>query len=226
VDAPFAELDALYTNILLSVSDRKKTLAILGFLILNSELNSMVATTSFIDDFLMLSEGDTYIVSGELASVVTLGPHKYCGRRGVNLLHASLGDFLLDRARSNQFALDPAEVHAQLACMCLRTLQRSCRPSGKLLAKDQTLSFMILFKNHAVYEFHHTATSVYRYACDNLIKHCSAGAPTALFWNTFQQFLPNSHLELQSIPICLAAIKVVVSSSAGDRKSNTLLTDI
>jgi len=117
--APFAELDALYINILSSVSDIKRTMSILGFLILSDTLQAKLTTTIFIEDFLMLSRGESHIFAGELASVLTLGPAKSGVHRTVNFLHASLSDFLLDRSGSNQFTLDPPEVHAYLACMCL-----------------------------------------------------------------------------------------------------------
>jgi len=39
VDAPFAELDELYINILSSVSDKERTLAILGFLMTPTNLH-------------------------------------------------------------------------------------------------------------------------------------------------------------------------------------------
>ena len=52
-DAPFAELDALYINILCSVGDIKRTMSILGFLILSDTLQAKLTTTIFIEDFLM-----------------------------------------------------------------------------------------------------------------------------------------------------------------------------
>ena len=104
VDAPFAELDALYMNILASVSDKERTMSILGFLILSDALQAKLTTTIFIEDFLMLSRGDSHIFAGELASVLTLGPAKSGVHKTITLLHASLSDFLLDRSRSNQFA--------------------------------------------------------------------------------------------------------------------------
>lgn len=139
VDAPFAELDALYINILSSVSDIKRTMSILGFLILTDTLQSKLTTTMFIEDFLMLSTGDSHIFAGELASVLTLGPAKNGVNRTVNILHASLSDFLLDRSRSNQFALDVPEVHAHLACMCFRALGRYF--VGELLKRSHSVSF-------------------------------------------------------------------------------------
>jgi hypothetical protein len=149
VDAPFAELDALYTNILSSVSDTEKTRVILGFLIFSDKTRlhfpNMLTRTGFLDDFLMLSKGDSHIFSGDLASVVYLGPVGKDGHKTIDLLHASLGEFLLDQSRSKQFALDPAEVHAQLACMCFRALQRFLNLQGKL-SEDRLVSFTILPK--------------------------------------------------------------------------------
>jgi len=135
MDTPFAELDALYINILSSVTDIEKTLTILGFLIFVNRKHRLFwsITTDLLDDFLMLNEGDSYIFTGDLASVLVLRLMGN-GHKSLDLLHASLSDFLLDRSRSNQFALDPAEVYAQLSCMCFGALQRSLNQKGKLLS--------------------------------------------------------------------------------------------
>jgi hypothetical protein len=136
VDAPFAELDALYMNILSSVEDPEATQAILGFLnffYVTYDLQARLTRTDFLDNFLLLGEGDSDIFTEELASVVALGPEEDDGYRQVNLLHASLSEFLLDRSRSKKLALDPAVVHAELAGMCLLALQRFFDLEGELL---------------------------------------------------------------------------------------------
>jgi len=148
VDTPFADLDALYINILSSVRDIEKTRAILGFLIFSTGTSPprfLLTRTDFLDDFLTLNRGDSYIFSGDLASVLALGPVGKDGHKNIDVLHASLSDFLLDRSRSKKFALDPAEVHAQLACMCLRALPRYLSLKGELL-KYRLVLFMILPK--------------------------------------------------------------------------------
>ena len=145
-DAPFAELEVLYINILFSVSDIKRTMSILGFLMLSNTLQAKLTTTIFIEDLLMLSRGDSHIFAGELASVLTLGPAKSGVHKTVDLLHTSLSDFLLDRSRLKQFNLDPPEVYAHLVCMCLRALGRFF--VGELL-KDQTVSFYDSVQNYS-----------------------------------------------------------------------------
>jgi hypothetical protein len=118
------------------VRDVNKTMTILGFLTIfyaTFKDPSVPMGADFLDDFLMLNKGDSYVFAGELASVVALEPAGFSGHRVVNLVHASLSDFLLDRSRSNQFYLDPAEVHAQLASMCLQSLQRYFSLRGKVL---------------------------------------------------------------------------------------------
>jgi len=144
MDTPFAELDALYINLFSSVTDIKKTLTILGFLIFSDQTYvppQLLSRTDILDDFLMLNEGDSHIFSGDLASVLVLRP-MINGHKIIDLLHASLSDFLLDRSRSNQFALDPAEVHAQLSCMGFRALRRFLNLKGKS-SKHRLVSFMI-----------------------------------------------------------------------------------
>ncbi|KIM36067.1 hypothetical protein M413DRAFT_449396 [Hebeloma cylindrosporum] len=193
-DAPFAELDALYINILSSVSDIKRTMSILGFLILSDTLQAKLTTTRFIEDFLMLSRGDSHIFAGELASVLTLGSSKSGVHGTVNLLHASLSDFLLDQSRSNQFALDLPEIHAHLACMCFRALGRY------FVAKDFASIVMLKL--------------AYPHVQENLVKHCSVAAPTPGLRNAIQEFShdplavnPKSKQYLESTPMVVAAIR-------------------
>ena len=230
-DAPFAELDALYINILSSMSDIKRTRSILGFLILSDALGAKMTTTIFIEDFLMLSRGDSHIFAGELASVLTLGPANSGVHRTVNLLHASLSDFFLDRSRSNQFALDLPEVHAHLACMCLRALGRFS--VGELL-KGQTLSHFTILRKITAKDFASILMLklAYPHIQENLIKHCSAAAPTPGLRTAIQGFSHDPHAVnvhpreyLESIPMVLTAIRATVSSSSRDHELLASLTE-
>jgi len=236
-NAPFADLDALYMNILSSVEERETTLSILGFLIfldVTYDFQSRLTRTDFLDDFLMLSEDDSHTFAEELASVVTLGPVENDGHRQINLLDASLSDFLLDRYRSADFALNPAEVHAELASMCLRALEKFFKLKGKL-RKDQTLyHHLILPKIADNVPIPVTILLGYEYACENLIKHCSASTPTPFLRKTILEFSHDSNWQLkhqryqsylESIPIVIAAIRATVSPSAGYHYPITLLID-
>jgi len=193
MDTPFAELDALYIKILSSVTDVEKTLTILGFLIFSTYASAIIARsmdTEFLDDFLMLSEGDSLIFSADLASVLILGRPERNGHRRVELLHASLGDFLLDRSRSNQFALDPAGVHAQISCMCFRALSRDLNLPSKL--SQHRLVSLVIHTNSAK-----VPCLGYLYARESLIMHCSAAAPTAALQNAIMGFSVDSYPQYQ-----------------------------
>jgi len=69
-----------------------------------------------LEDFLMLRAGEVELFVGELASVATTKKHK--GKEFVSLLHASLGNFILELSRSKQFALISTIIHAYLAHLC------------------------------------------------------------------------------------------------------------
>jgi hypothetical protein len=117
---PFSELDALYANVLSSVADLNKTLTILGFLIVCENL--YLTMPAYLEDFLMLRAGEAELFVGELASVATI--RKHAGKEFVTLLHASLGDFILEQSRSKQFALSPTIIHAYLAHLCFQSIKR------------------------------------------------------------------------------------------------------
>jgi len=119
-NSPFSELDTLYTHILSSVADLDKTLRILGFLVVCQNLH--MTTPVCLEDFLMLRPGEAELFAGELASVATI--KKQAGKEFVSLIHASLGDFLLEQSRSKQFALSPNIIHAYLAHLCFQSIKR------------------------------------------------------------------------------------------------------
>lgn len=118
--SPFVELDTLYANVLSSVADLNKTLTILGFLIVCENL--YLTMPAYLEDFLMLRAGEAELFVGELASVATI--RKQVGSEFVTLLHASLGDFILEQSRSKQFALNPTIIHAYLAHLCFQSIKR------------------------------------------------------------------------------------------------------
>ncbi|KDR67318.1 hypothetical protein GALMADRAFT_1128545 [Galerina marginata CBS 339.88] len=89
-DMPFAELDALYIDILSRVVDIKATLRLLGGILLS---NARDKSTKFMEGLMLLDEGDATRLLADLSSIIMIN------WRDITLLHASFGDFLLDQAR-------------------------------------------------------------------------------------------------------------------------------
>ena len=111
-ELPFGELDALYTHIFTSVEHRQTVLLILGVRLLSSpRIPHMDAED--LGDFLLLNRGDIEVLLGDLSAVITVSDVD----QFIHILHASLGDFLLDAACSKEFHIDLSSIHT--ACMHL-----------------------------------------------------------------------------------------------------------
>ena len=96
----FAELDALYRHIFSQVRDIARTTLVLVYFILgNATLLRRCA------EVLEISEVDIHIALADLTSVVSVSS-SIDGE--IRFLHASLPDFLLDKARSQEFYIDKA----------------------------------------------------------------------------------------------------------------------
>jgi hypothetical protein len=59
-----------------------------------------------IEEFLFFQPGDVELYLGDLSSLVNIGPEQE-----INILHASLADFLLDLTRSKEFWINPRSRH-------------------------------------------------------------------------------------------------------------------
>ncbi|KAF8802747.1 hypothetical protein BYT27DRAFT_7111451 [Phlegmacium glaucopus] len=118
IDNPFAELDTLYTHVLSSVDNIEITLRILGLsLISQLQLSSWRSYNQTKLEILMsLSPGDIQLYLSNIVSLVNLS-----GSR-VTFLHASLGDFLLDKCRSGPYYIDLSDTHEYAARCHLRLL--------------------------------------------------------------------------------------------------------
>ncbi|KJA20352.1 hypothetical protein HYPSUDRAFT_167075 [Hypholoma sublateritium FD-334 SS-4] len=103
---PFAELDALYRHIFSQVRDIARTTLILVYFILGN------ATLRRCAEVLDISQADIHIALADLTSVVSVSSTK---NGEIRFLHASLPDFLLDRARSQEFYIDRAYWSTQLS---------------------------------------------------------------------------------------------------------------
>ncbi|KAF9484804.1 hypothetical protein BDN70DRAFT_56494 [Pholiota conissans] len=120
---PFAELDALYMHILSSIEDIAGALEILGTLFVPrlqvGEEATKIREPRYLEEMLDLSPGDVYLTLVDLSSLLNCEQHE----APIQVFHASLGDFLLDKDRSKQFHIDIASAHAHMAHLCLQHLK-------------------------------------------------------------------------------------------------------
>ena len=114
-EMPFGELDALYTHIFSSVEDRETVLLILGFRLISSSPFPSMGVEA-LEDFLLLNRGDIEILLGDLSAVITISDVDPF----IRILHASLGDFLLDAARSKEFYIDLSSIHTTCMHLCFQ----------------------------------------------------------------------------------------------------------
>jgi hypothetical protein len=131
-DTPFAELDYLYKNIFSSVEDTDAALRVLGVLLLPRNvpwdpeipLSPLfhainIRMPDALERFMFLNPGDIQQILIDLGSVVSFENQN----TEIRVLHASLGDFLFDPLRSNEYYVEPASVHSTLAHLCLRHIE-------------------------------------------------------------------------------------------------------
>jgi len=116
---PFSELDAIYIHLFSSVVNIQGVLEIMGILIAPIKTGSPLETPVDIEEFLSLKAGGVELILADLSSVVC------CDMRygPIQLLHASLGDFLHDKKRSRQFYIDGSIQHKELALLCFKNMK-------------------------------------------------------------------------------------------------------
>jgi len=120
-DLPFAELDALYTQILAGVEDIERVLEILSVVLFCNNsypLYQWNLRLPIIEKFLCLQPGDIELYLGELQSLVNFEPD-----RNIRVLHASLTDFFVDPTRAKMFWINRQAQHTAFARRCLQVLQ-------------------------------------------------------------------------------------------------------
>jgi hypothetical protein len=116
-EMPFGELDALYSHIFSSVEDRETILQILGFyLLLPRQTPPMRVVDAEV--FFHLNRGDIEMLFGDLSSLVTITNNR------LYILHASLGDFLIDAARSKEFYIDFSSIHTTCMHLCFQHIKQ------------------------------------------------------------------------------------------------------
>ena len=116
-DLPFAELDALYAHILGGVEDLEPVLEILSVILFWKRGIMSGWSSPVIEELLSLQPGDVELYLGNLNSLVNIGPdHK------IQIIHASLTDFLMDPTRSKEFWINPRARHTAIMHRCLQLL--------------------------------------------------------------------------------------------------------
>ena len=130
-DTPFADLDALYTQIFSSVEDINKVLAVFAVLLFVN-LANFPKSPALIEALLGLRYGDLNITLTDLHSILDIRAEaQVCG---IQILHASLGDFLLDHTRAGVYHINPAHAHANLARHFVRCITQKVTDYGVLLS--------------------------------------------------------------------------------------------
>ena len=192
-EMPFGELDALYTHIFTSVEDRETLLLILGFfLIIESTPQYIIYTGDIaeitksapwhvtytntmdigdLERFFLLNRGDIDLLFGDLSSLVVISDVKPY----IHLLHASLGDFLRDSARSKEFYIDLSDIHTTCMRLCFQH------------SKNCMLSYFFSERSYFIIALYPTLIDLIvtdhgahiPYAIQNLIWHCQNTPPSA-----------------------------------------------
>ena len=129
---PFAALDALYMHIFLAVADVEAVTKVFEVLLLFPYLSN--APIDAVEIFLCLMPGELQIILSDLHSIIAvpLPQNNASLVRHLRLFHASLGDFLLDKARSGTLFIDAREGHAHLARYCIRHMPMTFLTFGML----------------------------------------------------------------------------------------------
>ena len=118
-DAPYKQLDTLYTHIFSCVEDIAGALEIIGFLIFQrGYITWNDPSPQFLAHLFGLDLEDLYLRLSELHSILDVPPLS-ANRKPIKIFHASLNDFLVDKVRSGDYYLDGTSVHTAIAQRCL-----------------------------------------------------------------------------------------------------------
>ena len=144
-DIPFAALDALYTHIFSLVEDINKVLGVFSVLLL-VKAPMIPRTSAFIEDLVGLRRSDLNVTLLDLHSILDFPAEGEFGE--IRVLHASLGDFLFDQARSRTYHINQGHAHANLARHVMRCISQQvtgCRSMSSFLF----LQASSVLKNHS-----------------------------------------------------------------------------
>ncbi|KDR66274.1 hypothetical protein GALMADRAFT_162161 [Galerina marginata CBS 339.88] len=202
-DVPFAELDALYSDILSRVEDIDSTLRLLAAIILS---NCKDKSTKFMERIMLLDEGDATRLLVDLSSIIMVDKESK-----IRVLHASFGDFLLDQARSKEYHINPTAMFTELSRIALfRITQFGLLHISEYTENDVLFAYWwfeeaedFLFRANPTDELRemvlktpfiqciYSLVSEGRYApwCDTLVDMLLMGLKTSGFSNTDELYL-------------------------------------
>ena len=121
-DIPYKELDALYAHIFSCVEDFSIILKILGLYFFNDIAGTKPLSPNFLADLAGLDHEDVYLSLSELHSIIRVPPPNQAETTAIQITHASLKDFLVDKRRSGKYHLDEEEFHTDIAQQALRQI--------------------------------------------------------------------------------------------------------
>ncbi|KAF8813224.1 hypothetical protein BYT27DRAFT_6380322 [Phlegmacium glaucopus] len=104
------------------VEDLPRALEVLSFLFLIERLQHEDSSARLIETILSYAPGDLQLILIDLHSVLDV-PDMENDYGDLRALHASLEDFLMDRARSGNLFIDQGKAHAQIARHFLRHIR-------------------------------------------------------------------------------------------------------
>jgi len=166
-EMPFGELDALYMHILSVVEpeDIETVLLILGFHLLPKHSHAEMDIGD-LERFFLLSRGDIKMLFGDLSSLVVISDFV-----GIQFLHASLGDFLLDPARSKEFYINLSNIHTVCMRRCFHHIKQCTLPH---FPSKEVAAYLCLIDSIS-----NDLGSHIPYASSGLIWHCENTPPSA-----------------------------------------------
>ncbi|KAJ3552392.1 hypothetical protein NP233_g12894 [Leucocoprinus birnbaumii] len=130
---PLLALDLLYTQILSDVpaATLPTTQDILAILILyrNKHLNTLVLA-----NFLGLHQASFFRALRRLHSVLLIPPASEAGKRSIQIYHASFSDYLMDPARSGEFAIKQGPLHLKVAMRGLEWIRFGHQNTSEIVA--------------------------------------------------------------------------------------------
>ncbi|KAJ7775710.1 hypothetical protein DFH07DRAFT_696896, partial [Mycena maculata] len=110
--SPFADLDQLYTHILLDIPNPSNLLCVLGFVLLfSSFISGGKVSQHTVEILLDLRPGDARLTLHGMHSLMQV---PMSNDEAVKILHASFADFVFD-SHSGSFHIDPTEFYMAVA---------------------------------------------------------------------------------------------------------------
>ncbi|KAJ3513012.1 hypothetical protein NLJ89_g3193 [Agrocybe chaxingu] len=133
---PLSQLDALYHHILSSAYDIRATMQIIGLLIVLrvDGLSDAYTSPAMLEQMLSLQPGDVERHFRDVSSLFTVTGHEW----PIEIMHASLPDFFMNRSRSGDFFVDVQQAEKNLGLGILRLI---------LNLRPETWSYITLMEN-------------------------------------------------------------------------------